>query len=247
MRFGEAAIQLQLISPEDVTFALARQFRYPILLRGANGVADDVVAAYGPQNELVEPIRALRSQLTIRWLGVARRKVLAITSADRREGRSWLAANLAVAFAQVGLRTLLIDADMRNPQQHRLFNLDNSLGLSALLTGRAGPSSVCRVHPQLRLFVLSAGSVPPNPQELLASAAFSVVLNRFAAQYEGGLVVIDTPAAGETSDAQLIVAKAGSAVVLGRRNYSRHERLQGVMRDFRSTSAKIVGCVLNEY
>src|SRR6202030_2464775 len=108
--------------------------------RGDDGVADEVIAAHGPQNSTVEPIRKLRSQLMIRWLNTAHRKVLAITSPDRGEGRSWLAANLAVAFAQVGLRTLLIDADMRRPQQHRLFNVDNALGLSAFLTGRGNPS-----------------------------------------------------------------------------------------------------------
>jgi capsular exopolysaccharide synthesis family protein len=183
----------------------------------------------------------------IRWLTSARRKVLAIVSPDHGEGRSWLAANLAVAFAQVGLRTLLIDADMRRPQQHQLFRLDNSLGLSAFLTGRGGPSTVCRVHPQLRLFVLPAGSVPPNPQELLSSSTFDVVLNRFAEQYESGIVLIDTPPAAETSDAQIVVAKAGAAFVLGRRNYSRQAKLESTMRDLSGTGANIIGCVLNEY
>jgi protein-tyrosine kinase len=247
IRFGDAAIQFKLITSEDVKFALARQFKFPDFLRGDDGVADEVIAAHGPQNEIVEPIRRLRSQLMIRWLNAASRKVLAITSADRREGRSWLAANLAVAFAQVGMRTLLIDADMRYPQQHRLFNLDNSLGLSAFLTNRGGPSTVCRVHPQLRLYVLPAGSVPPNPQELLACPAFGVVIDRFAEQFDNGIVLIDTPAAAETSDAQLIVAKAGAAFVLGRRNHTRQANLDAAMRDLKSTGAEIVGCVLNEY
>lgn len=247
LRFGDAAIQLKLVTSEDVKFALARQFKYPEFLRGDEGVAEEVIAAHGPQNEIVEPIRGLRSQLMIRWLNASKRKVLAITSAGRGEGRSWLAANLAVAFAQVGMRTLLIDADMRHPQQHRLFNLDNSLGLSAFLTGRGGPSTVCRVHPELRLFVLPAGNVPPNPQELLASAAFGVVLDRFAEQYGSGIVLVDTPAAADTSDAQLIVAKAGAAFVLGRRNHTRLDKLDVAMRDLKSTGANMVGCVFNEY
>jgi len=247
IRFGDAALQLKLITAADVRFALARQFKYPEFSRGDDGVADEVVAAHGPQNEIVERIRGVRSQLMIRWHSAAHRKVLAITSADRGEGRSWLAANLAVAFAQVGMRTLLIDADMRHPQQHRLFNIDNSLGLSAFLTGRGGPSTVCRVHPQLRLFVLPAGSMPPNPQELLASEAFGVVLDRFAEQYDNGIVLIDTPAATETSDALMIVARAGAAFVVGRRDHTRQARLDAAVRDFRSTGADIVGCVLNEY
>jgi chain length determinant protein tyrosine kinase EpsG len=247
IRFGAAAVQLNLITLEDVNFALAQQFKYPVFRRGDQGVSEEVVAAHGPQNEVVEPIRALRTQLMLRWLTGAHRKLLAITSPDRGEGRSWLSANLAVAFAQVGMRTLLIDADMRRPQQHRLFNLDNALGLSALLTGRGGSSTVCRVHPQMRLSVLPAGSTPPNPQELLASSAFTIVLDRFAEQYEQGVVLIDTPAAMETSDAQLIVARAGAAIVLCRLNHSRQSRLEALTRDLKCTGAQILGGVLNEY
>ena len=247
IRFGDAAIQLNLITHDDVEFALARQFKLPQFQLGNNGVAQEVVTAHGPQSEFVEPIRGLRTQLMVRWLPDAQRRILALTSPGRGEGRSWLAANLAVAFAQVGMRTLLIDADMRNPQQHRLFNLGNVPGLSALLTGRGRASMAHRIHPQLRLFVLPAGQVPPNPQELLAGSAFSVVLDRFAEQYDGGIVLIDTPAAAETSDAQLIVAKAGAAFVLGRRNYTRQGKLSSTMRDLKSTGANIVGCVLNNY
>src|SRR5882757_660230 len=97
VRFGEAALQLNLLTQNDIDVALAQQFNYPVLARGGkNGVADDVVAAYLPQSEFVEPLRALRSQLSLRWVnnGVGRR-ILAITSAARGEGRSWLAANLA--------------------------------------------------------------------------------------------------------------------------------------------------------
>jgi chain length determinant protein tyrosine kinase EpsG len=252
IRFGDAAIQLKFITYDDLEFALARQFKLPQFEPGNNGVAEEVVTAHGPQSEFVEPIRGLRTQLMVRWLPNARRRILALTSPSRGEGRSWLAANLAVAFAQAGMRTLLIDADMRNPQQHRLFNLGNSPGLSALLTewGRAprgrAPTGH-RIHPQLRLFVLPAGQVPPNPQELLAGSAFSLVLDRFAELYDGGIVLIDTPAAAENSDAQLIVAKAGAAFVLGRRNYTRHGKLSSTMRDLESTGANIVGCVLNDY
>ena len=151
IRFGDAALQLNLLTQNDIDVALAQQFNYPVLARGGtSGVADDVVAAYLPQSELVEPLRALRSQLTLRWVNGVGRRILAITSPGRGEGRSWLAANLATVFAQMGERVLLIDADMRHPRQHYLFNINNSVGLSALLTGRAGREIVSRVHPQLQ-------------------------------------------------------------------------------------------------
>ena len=202
IRFGDAALQLNLLTQNDIDVALAQQYNYPVLSRGGkNGVADDVIAAYLPQSELVEPLRALRSQLTLRWANGAGRRILAITSPGRGEGRSWLAANLATVFAQMGERVLLIDADMRHSRQHHLFNLNNAVGLSALLTGRAGRETVARIHPQLRLFVLPAGLRPPNPQELLGRSVFDVVLTSFSEQYD--LIILDTPAMSEASDAQI--------------------------------------------
>jgi protein-tyrosine kinase len=245
IRFGDAAMQLNLVTQQEIEAALAHQFQHAVLARGIDGVADEVVAAYDPQNELVEPIRALRTQLMFSWLNNASRNVLAITSPDRGEGRSWLAANLAVAFSQMGERTLLIDADMRHPHQHRFFNLDNSLGLSGLLSGRVAESPAPRIHPQLRLFVFPAGNAPPNPQELLARPTFEIIISRFATQYD--VVLIDTPAAADTADAQLIAAAAGAAVMVARRDHSRHARLKVAMQRLKTAAVNIVGCVLNEH
>ena len=246
VRFGEAAVQMKRISEHDIESALAQQYNYPVLARGGvGGVADDVIAAHQPQSEAVEPLRALRSQLILRWFNGAARKVFAVTSAERGEGRSWLAANLATMFAQLGERTLLIYADMRHPRQHRLFNIDNSVGLSALLTGRAGREIARRIHPQLRLFVLPAGIIPPNPQELLARPVFEVILDHFAAQFS--LVIIDTPAVSETADAQILAANAGNAVMVARRNQTRQSKLAAAMEILTDTGVNVIGSVLNEH
>lgn len=246
VRFGEAAVQLKRITERDIESAIAQQYNYPVLPRGGEGgVADDVIAAYMPQSEAVEPLRALRSQLILRWFNTASRRVLAVTSAERGEGRSWLAANLATMFAQLGERTLLIDADMRHPRQHRIFNIDNSVGLSALLTGRAGREIARRIHPQLRLFVLPAGIMPPNPQELLARPVFDVILDHFASQFS--LVILDTPAAWETADAQILAANAGNAVMVARRNHTRQAKLMAAMNMLTDTGVNVIGSVINEH
>src|ERR1039457_2055724 len=89
LRFGDAAVALKVARQEDVDFALEQQFDYPILARrGTDGVADGVVAAYAPQSEAIEPLRALRSQLMLRWLNATPRRMLAITSPEPGEGRS---------------------------------------------------------------------------------------------------------------------------------------------------------------
>jgi protein-tyrosine kinase len=246
MRFGDAAVKLKLLTQDDIDFALAQQFNYPVLPRGGDGgVADDVIAAYNPQSEMVEPLRALRSHLALRWFNDANHKVIAITSPQRGEGRSWLAANLATVFAQIGERTLLIDADMRHPRQHELFNLSNAVGLSALLTGRAGKEIACRIHAQLRLFVLPAGMLPPNPQELLGRPVFELVLERFTDQFD--VVIIDTPAATETADAQIIANRAGAALMVARRNRTRYSQLTAAMQSLTQTGVNVIGSVMNEY
>ena len=246
LRFGDAALKLQLLTKDDIDQAIAQQFKYPILSRGGeHGVADDVVAAYLPQSHMIEPLRVLRSQISLRWVNPKERKILAIASPGRGEGRSWLAANLATVFAQMGDRVLLIDADMRHSRQHELFNLNNAVGLSALLTGRAGREIVCRIHPKLRLFVLPAGILPPNPQELLGRQVFDLVLDLFASQYD--LIIMDTPATSESADAQILASRADAAVLLVRRNHTRVDELKGAMQNLTESGVHVMGSVVSEY
>jgi protein-tyrosine kinase len=246
LRFGDAAVELNKARPEDIEFALSRQFNYTVLPQEFEGNIDPaVIAAYNPQCSVVEALRSIRSRLLLGWLVGAERNVLAVTSPERREGRSWFAANLATVFAQAGKRTLLIDADMRQPSQDRLFRLKNDVGLTALLTGRAGKEIAYRIHPRLRLFVVTAGLPCPNPQELLVRDVFDFVLDRFSQQYD--LVVLDTPAATETADAEVLAARAGAAVLLVRQNFTRQAQLLQAMDCLKRSGTKVIGSVVNEY
>jgi protein-tyrosine kinase len=246
MLFGAAGMALQKIGSEDLDFALGRQFHYPNLSHGPGGlVADEVIAAWQPQGAAAEDLRTLRSRLVVDWLNQTKNNVLAVVSPDQGDGRSWLAANLAVVFAQAGERTLLIDADMRRPRQHQLFNLSDSLGLSALLTGRAGKETAHRIHPELRLFVVAAGVLPPNPQELLTRPVFEVVINKFAAQFD--VVILDTPAARPSADAQIVAARSGSALVMARRNRTGEVALQSTVQSLVDSRVRVVGSVINEF
>jgi chain length determinant protein tyrosine kinase EpsG len=246
LRFGDAALQLGLLSHADLEFALSRQFHYPYLRRGESKVSETVVAAYDPLRREVEPLRLLRSQLMLRWFdGDPSRRVLAIISSARGEGRSFIAANLAVVFAQLGERTLLIDADMRNPCQHRLFGVDDRLGFSTVLSGRAGLEVVQRVPALGALSVLTAGAAPPNPHELLARPVFGALLDTLAAQYD--VVLLDTPAAGEATETQSLVLRAGAALIVTRTNATRAWRVQGMSENVAQAKASIVGTILNDY
>jgi protein-tyrosine kinase len=141
---------------------------------------------------------------------------------------------------------LLVDADMRNACQHRLFGLDNRTGLAALLTGRGGPESIQRI-PELRdLSVLPAGAEPPNPSELLARPEFAQLLkNEWAKEFD--VLILDTPAAGEYADAQTVTTCAGGAIIVARKNASRMGRIRSVAENAAQTGTTIVGTVLNDY
>jgi chain length determinant protein tyrosine kinase EpsG len=245
MRFGDAALSLGLVSQADIDFALARQFEYPYLVRGESPVDEELVAAYTPFSRVVERLRHTRSQLMLRWFGAdTEQKTLAVVSPESGDGRSWLAANLAVVFSQLGERTLLIDADLRKPRQHTLFGIDNKQGLSAVLSGRGGPDAIKRISSLLDLSVLPSGALPPNPQELLARPIFSRLLAECASAFD--VVLIDTPAAGEYADAHTISVRASGALLLAQRNRSRASKLRSVSEELMQAGATIVGAVLNE-
>ncbi len=244
IRFGAACLQLKLVSQADIDNALSRQFDYPYLHPGEANMSEELVAAYQPFSKQVEALRALRTQLLLRWF-TPERKVLAIVSPSRGDGRSYLAANLAIVFSQLGERTLLIDADMRDARQHELFGLPNQYGLSALLTGRMNGAGIARVNHFANLSVIPAGATPPNPLELVSRAEFKDVLAHESSNFD--VILIDTPAAATSSDAQAIAARAGGALVVAREDRSRVEAISRLTASIQSTHAEIVGCVLNRF
>jgi protein-tyrosine kinase len=245
LRFGEAGISLGLLQQDDVDFAVACQFDYPYLMAGDESVSHDVVAAFKPFSLVVEQLRVLRSQLMLRWFnGESGHKALAITSAGRGEGRSFIASNLAVVFSQLGERTLLIDADLRNPRQASLFKLESRIGLSNMLAGRAGREAVVHFAGMLDLWVLPAGVAPPNPQELLARPVFGQLLKELAEDFD--VILIDTPAARDYADAQTIAARAGAGIVLARKDLTSAPDLAHLGRSVQESGAVLVGSVLND-
>lgn len=246
LRFGDAAVELGVLTAADIELALSRQYDYPYLLPGASDISDEVIAAYEPFTARVEALRALRNQLMWRWFDTGKeRRSLAVTGAESGDGRSYLAANLAVVFSQQHQRTLLIDADMRAPRQHEIFGLENRAGLSTMLAGRSGKEAIQRVPALVDLSVLTAGALPPNPSELLGLPAFGQLLHDLAADYD--VILIDTPASDDYSDAQLIASRAGAAVLVAHQNHSHLKKLRELVNLLTDARVHLVGTVLNEY
>ena len=246
LRFGEAAIRLGLLTESDIQYALARQFDYAYLrLTDRKSVSEEVVAAYQPFSPQVEQLRSVRSQLMLRWFDkIEQRQTLAIIGTDRGDGRSHLAANLAVVFAQLGERTLLIDADMRNPRQHELFMLQNKTGLSTLLAQRSREEAIVRITDLVGLSVLPAGPVPPNPLELINRPAFDELLAHAKASYD--VVLIDTPGLSSGEDAVMVAVRTRAVLAVARSNQTRLAAFNDMVAGLSGAGVSVVGSVLND-
>jgi protein-tyrosine kinase len=245
-RFGDVAQKLGLLAPHDIQYALSRQFDYACLHHDDLSISREVVAAYRPNAPVVEQLRALRARLMMRWLGNKRGgRTIAVTSAARHEGRSFIAANLAVVFSQLGERTLLIDADLRNPSQHKLFKLESRVGLSAVLAGHAGSEAITRIPGLANLSVLPAGHVPPNPQELLGRPMFAQQLTRAADLSD--VIIIDTAASSMGADAEMVAAFARSALIVARNNTTPAGELETLNMSLVSAGTEVLGAVLNDF
>ena len=249
LRFGEAAVRLGLISEADIQFALSRQFAYAYLRKlpgESKQISDELVAAYQPFSNGVEQMRAIRSQLMLRWFDRAaeERQILTIVGAERGEGRSWLAANLAIVFSQLGERTLLVDADLREPRQHFLFYLENQIGFSTLLAGRSREEAIVRIPDLGGLSVLPAGPTPPNPLELLNRLNFDEFMLQAKSAYD--VVIIDTPSMSIGEDAAMIAIKTGAALAVARTGSTRVSAFTDLVQGLTDAGVSVVGSVLNE-
>jgi len=246
VRFGEAAVTLGLASPEDVLNALAQQFHYPLANAERRLASPELVTLLQPFSLQAEAIRAVRSQVTMRLSKPdAVRQAMAVISPSSGDGKTYFAANLAVALAQLGGRTLIVDADLRGPRQHEVFKVNNSAGLSSLLSGRSETQVIQSVEGVPGLFVLPCGPIPPNPLELIERPAFGLLVRELTSKFDH--VVIDTAAASLGSDACVVAAKCGAALVLTRRNESRIEALQDLVASMAGSSVQLLGAVVNEF
>lgn len=244
--FGAATVALGLVSQKDLDAALTSQFEYDYLREGDKSVDPSLVAAYKPFSQAAESLRALRSQLMLKWFHAQPlQKSLSIVSQLPGDGRSHIAANLAIVFAQQGQRTLLIDADLRKPRQGHLFHIQNSPGLTGFLSGRVGTEVITPIKGVPGLSVLAAGTLAPNPQELVGLPAFAQLLKQVSAEFD--VILIDTPACGQWADAELVAARSGSALVVARKNKSRLKATTSLCRHLQDSGVELVGSVLNHY
>lgn len=253
MRFGEVAVELGLASQADVDWALSRQYGFAWMRAGEDTALPELVQARQPFGAAAEAFRDLRAHL-MNQPELAQR-ALAVVSAQAGDGRSFVAANLAIAFSQLGAKTLLIDADLRRPRQHLLFGLTSAhgrpgsadssgpSGLAGMLSGRAQGKVLHRVPQLPGLHLLPAGAPPPNPLELLQRPTLDALLGEVVRAFD--FVVVDTPPVVHLADARVIAAACGAALAVARKDHTAMADLHDIAGSMAQLRAHFAGVVFN--
>jgi receptor protein-tyrosine kinase len=263
--FIEAAIQLEFITHEDAARALAwarsrvaatdlgiveaalrrRSLTYSDTKQPVIHVkpSAQLSLAHDQGSERSEQIRSLRTALLL-LDDTARRPPLALLSPCAGEGRSQLAAELAIAFSQLGRKTLLVDADLRRPRQQLLFSADNDRGLAQVLSS-GETTAPYGVEGLPDLFLLTSGQRVPNPLEVLSDGRFERMLKLWRFDYD--FIVIDTPPVSEYADGLLIASLATRVLALSRADFTQHSSMQDMLRRLAATQCRILGAVINHF
>jgi len=204
---------------------------------GAGSSDDDSAAS--------EAYRVLRTNLTSLhgWNGTAG-QTFVVTSALMREGKTTVAANLALAFALEGKRTLLVDADLRRSRLHKVFRVPREPGLAHVLRGYADPATVIRTTFVDGLFVLTAGRLGSHPSDLLSADRMRKLLSRVADQFE--VIIVDTPPVLPVADAIIIAPLATGVVMVARVGQTEREAFNQALNLLQNVDSHIVGAVLND-
>ncbi|OGX79687.1 capsular biosynthesis protein [Exiguobacterium sp. SH31] len=203
----------------------------------------DLITLANPKSPISEQYRTIRTNLEFTSIG-QKLQMINVTSASTGEGKSTTAANLAVVYAQLGKRVLLIDCDLRKPTAQFTFNLSSQAGLSTILVGRILLERAIQKTGVERLSLLTAGPIPPNPTELIASNQMVELLDEVRRQYD--IVILDAPPMMQVADARLLAKIAdGTILVIGCEN-SERQLVVKAKEQLERTGTHMLGLVLNK-
>lgn len=196
----------------------------------------------GNRFSVVEAYKTIRTNLQFSFKKKTGNVVI-ITSTMPRDGKSTVVANVAVAFAQTGVKVLIVDCDMRKPRINKFFNIPSVPGLSNFLGGLSSLEEVVQSTDYNNLHIITAGILPPNPAELLSGAAMEELVTKLRDDYD--IIVIDTPPVNIVSDAVVSTKFADGVVIVVRHAVTTHPDLAKAVKSFEFVDAKIFGIVLN--
>jgi receptor protein-tyrosine kinase len=242
--FSDAALALELVTREDVNAARVQDRGVTLVPRHQLSPSTGLLLVNDPFCAHSESIRALRTELLLRRAGTGQADCVVVLSPSSGEGRTYLAAELAIAFSQLGKPTLLVDADLRSPGQHRLFGADNNQGLSDALTQDIAPClHPVKSYPQLA--VLTAGSTQHNPLELLSDPRFERLVEEWRRTFS--FVVLDTPPIDRYSDGLAVAGLIGRVLMVSRAQHTHFRKTKDLLRRLSATQSQILGAIINNF
>lgn len=227
---------------EDVERALNLPVMgHSLLMESTDSEKEGPYVARVPRSPAAEAYRSLRTNLE--FIGVDKPlKSLLISSPGASEGKTTIAANLAVVIAQSGKRVALLDADFRRPRVHREMGLSNRVGLSDVFRDRLALKDVLQVWNGINLSVVTSGGIPPNPAELLASEKMRQILDELESQFD--LVIVDsTPTI--VTDSQLIAARVDGVLLVLWPGRTNADAARSAVEQYRRVGAHLLGVVMN--
>lgn len=196
-----------------------------------------------PKSTISEKFRGIRSNIMFSNANAEITDVI-ITSEKPAAGKSTIAANIAITYAQAGYKSLLIDGDMRKPTQHYIFDVTNNNGLSNFMLDRAMYQDAIKETFVENLFVLTSGPIPPNPSELIGSEKFKTVYQQLKQDFD--FIVIDTPPITSVTDAQLYATNVASCILVIDSEKNDKNEVKKAKYLIETSGAKVIGVVLNK-
>jgi capsular exopolysaccharide synthesis family protein len=210
---------------------------------GHSSEGGDIPVFENPKSALSESFRGLRTNLQY-LLREKDQKVITITSTVSGEGKTFSSVNLAAIYAMAGKKTLLMGLDLRKPKVHKVFNVDNTIGISNFLVNKASLKEIVRDTKIENLFIAPAGPIPPNPAELLESPAMADMIHQARDIYD--IIILDTPPFGMVTDALLVSRLSDLSLFIVRQNYSSRNVIELFEELFNKKELKHLGIVIND-
>ena len=195
-----------------------------------------------PKSITAESYRSLRTN--IQYSSIDKQvKTLVVTSSNAGEGKSTVAGNLAYTFFQSGKRVLIIDCDLRKPSLHRKFNVSNEVGLTDVLVGTSELNKVMKKIDD-NLYLLTTGTLPPNPAEIIGSNTMENFLNECKINFD--YIILDTPPILPVTDSKLLAIKADATVLVVRSEISKSKHVSQAFKELEKVNANVIGTILND-
>ncbi len=189
---------------------------------------------------IVESYKAARTNIMFS-LSAVDKKIFAVTSYSKGEGKSTVSANLAISFSKMEKKVLLIDCDLRRPNIHNIFKVDNTNGLSNVIGKMISFDDAVKRDVLQNLDIITSGTVPPNPSELMCSSSFIELVERLSDEYD--YIIFDTPPIGVVADALLLKELIAGFVVVVRERSTSHRDLRNLLDSVKLADSKVLGLV----